>query len=103
MPTDLFYASPDYDLVPNYHLGRLSVSDPAEALNVVEKVERWHVQAQTGWIKKVYLVNTWGMTRFDSLRKGFFDGFHYKRLAGIDAREEPLSQDAAQADVRCCV
>jgi Peptidase family C25/Propeptide_C25 len=95
IPTDLFYASPDYDLVPNYHLGRLSVSNPAESFNVVEKIERWHGQAQADWIKKVYLVNTWGMTRFDSLRKGFFDGFRFKRLAGVDARAEKVYAEPA--------
>ena len=90
IPTDLFYASPDYDLVPNYHIGRLSVSKPAEASHVVEKLERWHGQAQAAWFKKVYLVNTWDLNRYDCFRKGFFNGFQVKRLAGVDDRVEKI-------------
>ncbi len=90
MPTDMFYASPDFDLVPNYHLGRLSVSNAAEALSVVEKIERWHEQAQADWIKKVYLVNQWTPTRFDCFRKGFFDGFRVTRLDDADDRVDKV-------------
>lgn len=42
VPTDLFYASPDYDLVCNYRVGRLSVNDANEAAQVVDKVIRWY-------------------------------------------------------------
>ena len=95
MPTDMFYASPDYDLVPNYHLGRLSVSTPAEGHNLVGKIERWHEHAQTDWIKKVYLVNAWVTSRFDWYRKGLFDGFQVKRLASVDDRVERVYADPA--------
>jgi hypothetical protein len=95
MPTDMFYASPDYDLVPNYHLGRLSVSTPADALIVVQKIERWHEQAQTDWIKKVYLVNQWVATRFDWFRKGFFDGFRVTRFDDADDRVERVYVEPA--------
>jgi len=86
IPTDLFYASPDYDLVPNYHIGRLSVSKPAEASHVVEKIERWYGQAQAAWFKRVYLVNTLDMKSYDCFKKGFFNGFQVKRLDSADDR-----------------
>ncbi|MHC1766597.1 MAG: C25 family cysteine peptidase [Verrucomicrobiia bacterium] len=95
MPTDCFYGSPDYDLVPNYHLGRLSVSDAAEALSVVEKIERWHEQAQADWLKKVYLVSGWDPTRFDWFRIGFFDGFRVTRLDDADDRAEKVYAEPA--------
>lgn len=95
MPTDRFYGSPDYDLVPNYHLGRLSVSNPAEALSVVEKIERWHEQAQADWLKKVYLVSGWDPTRMDWFRKGLFDGFRVTRLDDADDRVEKVYAEPA--------
>ena len=45
MPTDFFYASPDYDggfsFVPSIAVGRLSVSTVAEARTVVAKIKAW--------------------------------------------------------------
>ena len=41
VPTDFFYSSPDYDLVPNYKVGRLPVNNSEEAAHVVNKIMNW--------------------------------------------------------------
>ena len=53
IPTDFFYSSPDYDFVPNFKIGRLSVSDAAEAASVVTKIRNWN--AQWTWFGRVLL------------------------------------------------
>ena len=42
VPTDFFYSSPDFDLVPNYFVGRLPVNDETEATHVVNKIINWN-------------------------------------------------------------
>jgi len=39
VPADFFYASPDYDLVPNYAIGRIPVNNLEEAEHVVQKIK----------------------------------------------------------------
>jgi len=41
-PTDFFYASPDYDLVPDYFVGRIPFSDPKLLSFVVAKIIDWY-------------------------------------------------------------
>ncbi len=53
IPTDFLYSSPDYDLIPNYRVGRLPVSDAAQATAVVQKIERWHNALSWDWFKRV--------------------------------------------------
>lgn len=55
VPTDFFYASPDYDFVPNYAVGRLPVNDAAEADRLVDKIIRWHRNAKWEWFRNVWL------------------------------------------------
>jgi len=42
IPTDFFYASPDYDLAPNYYVGRIPFSDPMEISSYVKKLAEWY-------------------------------------------------------------
>jgi hypothetical protein len=42
IPTDFFYASPDYDLAPNYYVGRIPFSDPQEISLYVKKLAEWY-------------------------------------------------------------
>jgi len=53
IPTDFLYSSPDYDFIPNYRVGRLPVSDAAQATSVVSKIERWHNALAWDWFKRV--------------------------------------------------
>lgn len=42
VPTDFLYSSPDFDLIPNYYVGRLPVSSETEATHVVNKIINWN-------------------------------------------------------------
>ena len=55
VPTDFLYTSPDYDFVPNYRVGRLPVSDAAQAESVVSKISSWHSSLSWDWFKRVCL------------------------------------------------
>lgn len=74
VPTDLFYASPDYDWVPNFQIGRLSVSDPTEAAKVVDKVIRWHENADWSWFRNVQLAGISSLVDLRAEREGLFEG-----------------------------
>lgn len=53
--TDFFYASPDYDLVPNFKVGRLPVNNGEEAMHVVNKIKQWYENADWSWFHNVCL------------------------------------------------
>jgi hypothetical protein len=56
IPTDFFFASPEYDLVPNYMVGRLPVDNTEEAEHVVQKIKNWDENVSWDWFNNVYLV-----------------------------------------------
>lgn len=80
VPTDLFYASPDYDWVPNFRMGRLSVNDAAEAAKVVDKVIRWHENADWSWFRNVQLAGMGSRIPLRAEREGLFEGMKIKFL-----------------------
>jgi len=53
--TDFFYTSPDYDLNPDYKVGRLPVSNENEAIEVVRKIINWRENADWDWFQNVYV------------------------------------------------
>jgi Peptidase family C25/6-bladed beta-propeller/CARDB len=56
VPTDLFYASPDLDTVPNFALGRLPVRNTEEAEIIVEKLINYRkALTEEGWFHKINL------------------------------------------------
>jgi hypothetical protein len=98
VPTDFFYVSPDYDFVPNYRVGRLSVNNTAEAAQVVDKIIRWHKNARWDWFKNVclaggrlfdYMIYTCEMGYEEAIRQGLFDGMNVKRFYESAGRLEP--------------
>jgi hypothetical protein len=58
--TDLLYSSPDYDLVPNYEIGRLPARNSQEAAHLVEKTIRWHQQADWRWFRNTVVASLGG-------------------------------------------
>jgi len=81
VPTDFFYASPDYDLVPNYFIGRIPVNDEEEAGHVINKIMRWN--ATSDLFRNITLSGgrSFGTSFFvgemitiDAVNRGFFDG-----------------------------
>ena len=55
IPADFFYGSPDYDLVPNYKIGRIPVNSTEEAEHVVSKIESWNSSISYDWFRNVVL------------------------------------------------
>jgi len=57
IPTDFFYASPDYDLMPDYAVGRIPFSDEKLVSRVVEKIISWYeaVLDRPGWSRNLVM------------------------------------------------
>ncbi|MCK4415645.1 MAG: right-handed parallel beta-helix repeat-containing protein [Thermoplasmatales archaeon] len=80
-PTDFFYASPDYDLVPNYFVGRLPINDAVEAAHVIDKIKHWNATSDLFRNITVAGGKPFGtpydigeMIATDSINRGFFGG-----------------------------
>jgi len=96
VPTDFFYSSPDYDLVPNYKVGRLPVRDLAEATRVALKMRAWRQAAQDrSWFDNVMVAGSrpfhtpyyYGeLMSLDMLNSGYFDGMTVAKAFGTDGR-----------------
>jgi len=93
IPTDFFYASPDYDLFPNLMVGRLPVNSSAEAEHVVEKIENWDGNVSYDWFKNVSLGG--GMpfgtiyyigelATVDSINRNYFNGMNVTEFFRTD-------------------
>ena len=95
IPTDLFYASPDYDWVPNYRIGRLSVNDANEASHVVDKVIRWHENADWSWFRNVQTggIPRGGTAAYESW--GLFEGMNLKSCCPDDERDNRVFLEPA--------
>jgi len=53
IPTDFFYASPDYDFHIEFGVGRLPVNNSKEAKHVVNKIISWYSSLDWNWFKNV--------------------------------------------------
>jgi hypothetical protein len=95
VPTDFFYASPDYDWVPNFRIGRLSVNDANEAARVVDKVIRWHDNADWSWFRNVQAGGTMYRATAKAESEGLFDGMNLKKCAQGDDRADRVFLEPA--------
>ena len=53
VPTDFFYTSPDYNLNPDFKVGRISVSNSDEASTVINKIKNWRENKNFEWFKNI--------------------------------------------------
>jgi hypothetical protein len=97
VPTDLFYASPDYDWVCNYRVGRLSVNDANEAAQVVDKVIRWYGNADWSWFRNIQFAGEMEMEGQAALaqKQGLLEGLNVKTYFGCDDRAERVFLEPA--------
>jgi hypothetical protein len=97
VPTDLFYASPDYDWVCNYRVGRLSVNDANEAAQVVDKVIRWYANADWSWFRNVQFGGEGEMVGLAALaqKEGLLEGLNVKTYFDCDERAEVVFLEPA--------
>jgi len=96
VPTDFFYSSPDYDLAPNYKVGRLPARDAAQATLVALKIRAWRQAAQDrSWFDNVMVAGSrpfntpyyYGeLMSLDMLNSGYFDGMAVTKAFGTDGR-----------------
>ncbi|HIE55905.1 MAG TPA: hypothetical protein EYP90_12140, partial [Chromatiaceae bacterium] len=102
VPTDFFYASPDYDLVPDYVVGRIPFSDPADVSAYVGKLRRWCVGVclarDVSWARNVVLAGgypflTWfmfGESLISTMSlEGHLDFFNATVLSGTGGSYNP--------------
>lgn len=93
IPTDIFYASPDHDLFPQYMVGRLPVNTQEEAEHVVQKITDWDEHVSWDWFRNVDLVG--GQLFFthyyygelittDTINRNFFNGMNITKLFKTD-------------------
>jgi len=107
IPTDFFYASPDYDLFPNVMVGRLPVNCSVEAEHVVEKIENWDGNVSYDWFKNVslggggttYYILTGELMSTDLVNRNYFNGMNVTEFSRTDGKfdkanlTKPLSGD----------
>ncbi len=95
IPTDFLYSSPDYDLVPNYKVGRLPASDTSEAGLVALKIRTWRDSLDRSWFDNVMVAGSrpfrtpyyYGeLMSVDMLNEGYFDGMAVTKAFGTDSR-----------------
>ncbi|MCF7792987.1 MAG: T9SS type A sorting domain-containing protein [Candidatus Cloacimonetes bacterium] len=94
MPSDHYYASPDYDWVDNYNLARLPVHDLQSLSNYFEKMQNFILYSDDAWTNKVAVSGgqTWGTSLFlgelsnnQIICDNVFDGFKilkYQKIRG---------------------
>lgn len=104
VPTDLFYASPDLDSIPNIALGRLPVRNVEEADIVVDKLSRYRKALTEGdWFHSINLAGGDpfnggfdGEIECQSLIDiGMLDGFEVEKY--YKTRERFSSEDVIEA------
>jgi len=67
-PTDAFYASPDYDFIPNFGIGRLPAGNNAQAHDIIQKLVDTYNGATTEWLGSAYFTggSPWHGTYYES-------------------------------------
>lgn len=104
MPSDFLYASPDYDLVPNFKVGRLPARDTEDADIILSKLRGFSQQADWSWFSNVMLAGSrpfrtpyyYGeLMSVDMINQGYFDGMNITKAFGTDRRySAPLVMEA---------
>ena len=94
--SDIFYASPDYDLIMNYEIGRLPATNTDEAEWIVDKYEMWKNNLNKDWYDNVqlfggatfgsrYLMGEIGMV--DAVNKDSFYGMNVEKNFHTNGKE----------------
>jgi len=104
IPTDFLYASPDYDFVSNYMVGRIPVNNSEEAEHVVQKIKDWDANLSYDWFKNVTLIGGAPFLRsyyigelatVDSVNRGYFNGMNLTKLYLSDGNYTPEKVQSA--------
>jgi uncharacterized pyridoxamine 5'-phosphate oxidase family protein len=96
--SDLFYASPDYDMVLNYEVGRLPADSEAEAELMVQKLINWKTNLDASWFNNVQLVGGMPFNNktligevitLDVVNKGYLKGMNINKNYFSKGTENP--------------
>ncbi|MDI6916698.1 MAG: C25 family cysteine peptidase [Thermoplasmatales archaeon] len=99
IPTDIFYASPDYDLTPNYEIGRISINASNNEYDfAVNKIKSWYENASYDWFKNISIIggntfDTWefygelATTHF--INQDLLNGLNIKKYYLTDGNNTP--------------
>jgi hypothetical protein len=111
VPTDMLYASCDFDYVPNYSSGRVSVSDTLEAIHVVRKIRDWHASADWSWFSCAAVTGgiPFGTAQYigelitcDVVNRDAFNGHNVTKLYETDGYfTESVCDDYLRGDEEC--
>lgn len=97
IPTDFFYASPDYDYFSEFYVGRIPFIDVRDAYLYNEKIERWLYEFSTNktWIHKISVVGgmpfgtlyyTGEATILDIINSGYLGNLTIEKLFETNSR-----------------
>lgn len=95
IPTDFFYSSPDYDLTPNYAVGRLPVDSSMRAQSLNQKIKDWFSNLSTDWFYNAAVAGgrpfdtsfyVGELINQDAIDKGYFDGLRLTKMYLTDGR-----------------
>ena len=86
--SDLFYSSPDYDLVMNYDIGRIPASNTDEAEWIVDKYDLWKTNLNEDWFNNVQVFGgaTFG-SRYLMGEMGMLDAINQDYYYGLDVEK----------------
>jgi len=88
VPTDFFYVSPDYDLIPNYKLGRIPVNNKTDAENFVNKTKNWYNNSFKSQFKNAAVI---GGRLFLNMEYGSYDEIFSGELSAVELINNYLS------------
>ena len=95
IPTDFFYSSPDYDLAPNFLVGRLPANTSQTANEINDKISKWYNNLTGNWTKNTVVAGGrpfWSsfyigeLITLDSVNQGFFEGSNLTKMFRSDYR-----------------
>ncbi len=100
VPTDYFYASPDLDLVPNYYVGRIPVTDNVTAAQIVNKIVSWYFSTKYlhpntitlvgGYpFRRLYMIGEGAVTEIKNAIMGIAPVFNVELLTRTDETYTP--------------
>jgi len=100
IPSDLFYASPDYDLILNFEIGRIPVSNNDDATLFVQKIENWIENLDYDWFSNIHL--TGGSPFHDTILIGelsCLNPINNGYISGLNIHKNFLTNDKLKLDL----
>jgi len=98
--SDLFYASPDYDLILNFEIGRIPVRNNEDATLFVQKIENWIENLEYDWFSNIHL--TGGSPFHDTILIGelsCLNPINNEYISGLNIHKNFLTNDKLKLEL----